>query len=126
MDFCEKIKKQKIKMRVWCILLITATLAVGRINSISSENCSNSAGVILINRTNNTIPKEYIKDFDEISKVLASAQAHDNSDPDEILPHNFIPEISAQEKGEINLAWCAYPNNDKAISPSLTKSSRLL
>lgn len=69
-----------------------------RINS--SENCSKSAGVILINRTNKTIPSEYLKDFDEISKVLAGAINSRSSDNEEILPHNVVPKIANAEKGE--------------------------
>lgn len=82
---------------MWHIFLIIALSAV-RINS--SENCSKSAGVILINRTNKTIPSEYLKDFDEISRVLAGALNSKSSDNEEILPHNIVPKIANAEKGE--------------------------
>lgn len=87
-------------MICWCILIISFSAAA--VNKTSAENCPTSAGVILINK-NKTIPKEYLKDFNEIEKVLSDqAKSKDkNFILEEILPHNYVPKISSAENGEI-------------------------
>lgn len=104
------------------MILCLFILSFAAVNRISAENCPSSAGVILINKTNKTIPKEYLKDFNEIEKVL-SEQAKTKNDInlilEEILPHNYVPKISTAEKGEI-LSFSINLRQGRIASPTTT------
>jgi len=90
---------------MWWLEIFVIVIMIVRIID-GNENCSTSADVI---------PKEYLKDSDEIGKVLAGAINSENQNYDQHLPHNVIPNITDAEKGKKIIIMTALHKSNKML-----------